>query len=74
MHRVRISSDGTGAGTTVVDDETGEPIRVTRVSYEVSMSELGMARLDVAMPKVDVVGDVEVTECCPYCGRRKAES
>lgn len=61
--RVKITANGDVTGTRVVDAETGEPIRATRVEFSHGVGELPKVRLET-------IGDDAELECEAEIRRR----
>lgn len=67
MGAIKIISDGTGFGTKVVDEATGEPItNITRVEWVVAADGVAMVNLRAIKVPVEVVGDGRVIDVCIF--------
>lgn len=67
MGGIKIISDGTGFGTRVVDEATGEPItNITRVEWVVAADGVAMANLRAIKVPLEVVGDAKVIDVCLF--------
>lgn len=61
--KIKIISDGTQAGTKVINEETGEPLKyVTEVVWRLSAESDGLAEVSLTMVDVPVElqGDAQV--------------
>lgn len=69
--KVRIQSDGTAAGTTVTDAETGALIPdILEVRFNVKAGAPATVELVIAAPRVDLGAEAWFEVGCPACGRR----
>lgn len=58
--KLKIISDGTPQGTSIVDIETGERLeRVTSIKWSIDAKWLAVATIELCEIPVDIVGDFE---------------
>lgn len=67
--RVKIISDGFPENTKVIDVESGKEIHARSIRWDIDKDNIGMAYIEVVMPKIEIETDADVFGVCPYCGR-----
>ncbi len=58
--KIKIISDGTSKGTTVVNSDTGEIVNgVTKVEWGIEINGVSWAKMDFVNVSVEIVGGVD---------------